>query len=96
MKINQMAELILIRNYIANSIDNHNFKRDKVNQLNNILITLDKNLTDEIISDKFKSNLNLLNVEDAVKEVIDNNNLKREMKASNKIVTVEEGKVEVR
>jgi hypothetical protein len=95
MKINEIVDLIQIRNYVANSINNHSLKRDSVNQLNTTLILLDKMLVEELTGDKFKEKINFENAQEAIKEVIQTTNIKYNMKPSNKTVIVEEGKAKV-
>ena len=96
MKINEIVDLITIRNYVANSINNHSIKRDSVNQLNTTLMLLDKMLVEELISDKFKEKINFKNAEEVVKEVIQTTNIKYNMKPTNKFVTIEDGKAEIK
>jgi hypothetical protein len=96
MKTNEIVDLIQIRNYVANSINNHSIKRESVNQLNTTLILLDKMLVSELTGDNFKQKINFENAESAVREVMQTTNIKYNMKSSNKVVTMEEGKAEIK
>lgn len=96
MKISEIVNLITIRNYVANSINNHSIRRDVVNELNKTLILLDKTLTDEIIGDAFKNAISFENADAAVKEVIKTTNIKNGMNKTEKIVVIEEGMSQTR
>jgi hypothetical protein len=96
MKTNEIVDLIQIRNYVANSINNHSIKRESVNQLNTTLILLDKMLVSELTGDNFKQKINFENAENAVREVMQTTNIKYNMKPSNKVVTMGEGKAEIK
>lgn len=96
MKKIDASSLITIRNYVVMSIDNHNLSREKINQLNKLKILLDKVITDYLISEDFISSLNIENAESVIKETLENNNLKKDMKSGFKFVVVDEGKAEVK
>jgi hypothetical protein len=96
MKISEIVDLIHVRNYVANSINNHSLKRDSVNQLNTTLILLDKMLVSELTGSTFKDKIHFENAKEAVQEVVETTNIKFNMKPSSKIVVVNEDKVEVK
>ncbi len=57
MKIVEIADLISIRNYVANSINNFSLKREHVRDLDKTLALLDNILVEEITGDSFKETI---------------------------------------
>lgn len=96
MKKIDIPSLINIRNYVVLSIDNHNLSRVKINHLNKLKLLLDKVITDHLVSEEFLLSLNIEDPSAAIKEVLDNNNFKKDLKSENKFVVMEEGKAEVK
>jgi len=72
MKVNEISDLIQIRNYVSESINNFSIKRETVNELNKTLLLLDKILVDELTGEKFKNKISFEeNANSAAKEAIE-------------------------
>jgi hypothetical protein len=77
MKVNEIADLIKIRDYISISINNFSIKRESVNDLNKTLILLDKILVDELTGSAFREKINFQSEANlALQEVIETRKLK--------------------
>ena len=94
--IKDIVDLIAIRNYVSNSVNNFSLKREVSNELNSMTILLDKMIIDQLMGKEFKELINFGQASEAVKEVVKTTNLKSSMNPSNKFVTIEEGKPEVK
>lgn len=90
-----LTDLISIRNYVSLSINNFSLKREDINKLNTTLIMLDKLIVSKLFSDEFKKLINFDNAKDAIQEVINTNNIRVGMNASEKVVTINDGKPEI-
>lgn len=72
MKVNEIADLIQIRNYLSESINNFSISRAGVNELNRTLVLLDKVLVKELTGEKFRERVSFgENVDEALQEVIE-------------------------
>ena len=80
MKINEIADLIAIRNYVQLSQDNYNLRKEQVAELRTILILLDKKIANVLVGDEFKSLVNFEEAKAAVAEVAAINNIKSGLK----------------
>lgn len=94
--LQEIVDLITIRNYAANSVNNHSLKRDVTNQLNTTVILLDKILVEQLVSEEFKSLVHFENASEIIKDVVKHTSLKGNMNPSNVVVTIENGKPELK
>lgn len=54
MDLKEINDLINIRQYIANSAGNFNIDKKVINDLNNVLITIDKKIVASLVGQEFK------------------------------------------
>jgi hypothetical protein len=94
--IKDISDLINIRNYVASSVNNFNLKRETTNHLNKVMMLLDRLIINDLNSDQFKSIISFEDADEVVKEVAMNNNIKANLSPSNKTVTMENGKPEIK
>jgi hypothetical protein len=76
MDLREITDLIAIRNHIVNSINNYALARDKVSQLNEMLILLDRRIVDKLLDQDFKDFLGFKDVKKFVQEARENNNIR--------------------
>ena len=77
MNYQEILNLISIRNYIANMINNSNIiDRATVSELNGTLILIDKKIIEMLKSQEFKSYIGYQEVRQAIEEVAKLNNIK--------------------
>lgn len=81
MNFQELTDLIAIRNYVSNTINNTNsIDRATVSELSGTLILLDKKILNIIKGTDFKSFINYQDVKQAIKEVVDLNNIRSGLK----------------
>jgi len=80
MKINEISDLIAIRNYVQLSQDNYNLRKEHVAELRMILVLLDKKLASTLLGDEFKKFVNFEEGKAAMAEVAAINNIKSGLK----------------
>ncbi len=80
MKINEISDLIAIRNYVQLSQDNYNLRKEQVAELRTILILLDKKLANALTGAEFKEFVNFEEAKAAIAEVAAINNIKSGLK----------------
>lgn len=95
-QLKEVVDLIVIRNYVASSVNNFSLKREVTNELNSMTMLLDKLIIDQLTSKEFKSLIHFDQASEVVKDVAKTTNIKAIMNPSNKVVTIEEGKAEVK
>lgn len=76
----EMGNLIQIRNYIHQSVNNFNLERNKVNSLGDMLILIDKLIIEKLLANDFKSLINFQDLKQYKDEVIKHNNIKSGLK----------------
>lgn len=76
MDLTELNSLIGIRSYVVNVINNSAFDRSIVNDLNGMLILLDKKIVSLLRSPEFKGYIGFEDVKKAIQEVADLNNIK--------------------
>jgi hypothetical protein len=54
MKLSEITGLIEIRSYISSAVNNYSLHRDKVKQLNEMLILIDARIVEKLLSKDFK------------------------------------------
>ena len=86
MKLAEISQLIEVRNYAVNAVNNFNLDREDGRAMQKMLILLDKLIVKEMLSPEFKKIVEFSKADEAVAEVINNNNIKRDMKHSKDIV----------
>ena len=74
MKVNEINDLIQIRNYVSNLTESmYMFKKDKMRELNTIKFLLDEKIINDLCSDEFKQYVNYEeNADKVMKEVREN------------------------
>lgn len=80
MNLEEVGQLINIRNYIYNSINNHAIERSVVNELNGMLILIDKKIVNLLCGEAFKDYIDYKDVKKAIQEVAVRNNIKSGLK----------------
>lgn len=76
MNVDEITNLITIRQYVVNSTGNPAIDRATVTYMNNILILLDKKIIGLLQSDEFREYVNYADVRKAVEEVARITNIK--------------------
>lgn len=85
MKLQEISNLIQIRNYVSSAINNFSIDKKVIKELNNTLILLDRRITEELVSDVFKEHIGFDPVgnPNQIREVITNaimvNDIKKNM-----------------
>ena len=72
----ELVDLIAIRQYVVNATANPTMDRPSVNYLNGSLILIDKKILGILQSPQFKEYINYSNVGSAIKQVVEQNNIK--------------------
>lgn len=76
MNLSQLNELIAVRNYVNNAINNFNTKKEKLAELSNMLIVLDDLIVNNILSSNFKDQIGYSSEHQAIKDLRIKNNIK--------------------
>ena len=76
MDLQELVDLITIRQYVVNSTANATIDRGTVTVMNNTLILIDKKILSLLQSKEFKEYINYGDVRKAVEEVANINNIK--------------------
>lgn len=71
-----IADLITIRQYIANSRENHLVDRQTLNSLNAMLVLLDKKIINSLFGKEFKDFINFEEAKKTMEDVVKYNNIK--------------------
>lgn len=75
MKLQELTDLIAIRSYVVDSSNNGSLNRKTVNYMNGILLLIDKKIISLLQSDDFKEYIQYKDLQQAVSEVVHNNNI---------------------
>ena len=76
LNIEEIVNLITIRQYVVNSTANPALDRKAVNYMNGTLLMIDKKIMSLLESEKFKEYINYKDVRKAVEEVVKLNDIK--------------------
>lgn len=76
MDLQEITNLIKVREYILTSIGNPYFDRQTVNTLNGMLILIDGKIVNLLQSDSFKEYINFKDVKKAIQDVARITNIK--------------------
>lgn len=74
MILTEVVDLITIREYIVNTINNPVLSKEKVNELSGILILLDNKIVSILRSTQFKTYIEYDKVKEAIKEASQESN----------------------
>lgn len=74
MGLQEITNLIQLRNYISTAVNNMSTERKAMNELHNMLLLIDQKLVNTIISDNFKEELGIKDSGKAVSEIVKTNN----------------------
>lgn len=74
--LKEILDLISIRQYLATTVNNPAFDRPTVNFVSHSLILVDKKIVSLLQGEDFKEYINYGDVKQAVKEVVDQNNIR--------------------
>jgi hypothetical protein len=66
--LNEISNLIGIRNYISTMINNYAISRDTVANLNKMVIVLDRRIVDKLLSNEFKEYVGFQDAEKLLSE----------------------------
>ena len=80
MKLNEITDLISVRQYVYNSISNSSIDRATVNVMSGMLILIDKKIMSLLQENKFKEYIDYKDVKKAVEEVARINNIRSSLK----------------
>lgn len=80
MNLSEITELIKVREYLVASSNNYNINRSDANELNGILLLIDKKLVELLKSSSFKEYVGFSNVKEVVQEVRRMNDIKSGLK----------------
>lgn len=76
MDLKELTDLISIRQYVINSTANPAIDRAAINEMNGMLILLDKRIISILRGEEFKEYIGYANVRKAIEEVANANNIK--------------------
>ena len=79
MNLTEITDLIQIRQYVANSIENHNIDRPTVNAMSGTLLLLDKKIMSLLLGDQFKTYIHFDEVAKVTEEVVRFRNIRNGM-----------------
>jgi len=79
INLDEINNLISIRTYIGNTLNNPTVSKEKVRELNGILLLLDRMIVENILDPKFKAYVKYNEVENAIKEAREITNIKSGM-----------------
>lgn len=99
MKVEKIAQLIEIRNYVVNAVHNFNLNREDSREMGKMLTLLDKHITGAILDSNFKKLINFEEEADkALAEARENNsgaftqaNLKKDMPVKQSVAVIPDG-----
>jgi len=80
MKLSEITDLIVIRNYIENTRNNSAIDKDTIKTINGMLILLDRKILAQLQTSEFKQLIDYKNVNQAVEEVVKLTNIKSGLK----------------
>jgi len=80
MDLKELTELIAIRQYVVNSTGNMTLDRPTVNELNGMLILLDKKIVGILKGPEFKDYIGYQGVKQAIEDVVRITNIKSGLK----------------
>ena len=80
MKLNELNELIVIRNYVCNSTGNGAIDKTTINYLNNLLLLIDKKIIELLSSEDFKEYIHYGDLQEAIAKVRKITNIKSGIK----------------
>ena len=76
MDLQELVNLITVRQYVVNSTGNSSFTKKTINTLCNMLVVIDNKIVESLQSEEFKTYINYADVKRAVEEVRNINNIK--------------------
>jgi len=80
MDLKELTDLIAVRQYVINTTGNMSIDRATVNELNGILILLDKKIISILKDTEFKNYIGYQNVKQAIQDVARITNIKSGLK----------------
>lgn len=80
MDLKELSDLITIRQYVVNSTGNMSLDRPTVNELNGMLILLDKKIVGILKGTEFKDYIGYEGVKQAIEDVVRITNIKSGLK----------------
>lgn len=76
MDLFEISNLIQIRNYIAQAIQNYGIKKEVVSELNDMILMVDKLIIDNLTSPQFKEKISFSNLKEIKEDIIKRSNIK--------------------
>ena len=80
MNLEEISNLIQIRQYVSESVNNYGIDKSVIPELNGMVILLDKLIIEKLMTDEFKQYINFADKAKAVAEVARRNNIKSGLK----------------
>jgi hypothetical protein len=74
MNLNEITQLIEIRSYVFNAINNFNLPKEEGHQLNKMLVLIDRRIVDRLMGEEFKNFLGYQDADKVMLEAAKNNN----------------------
>lgn len=71
MQLEEITQLIAIRDYIVNATCNFNLNRDDTRELSKMLILVDKRIVEKLLAPEFKKLINFAGANKAMADAID-------------------------
>jgi len=76
MDVSEISNLIQIRSYMAQAIQNYGIKKEVVSELNDMILMVDKLIIDNITSPQFKEKIGFSNLKEVKDDIIRRSNIK--------------------
>jgi len=76
MDLAEISNLIQIRNYMAQAIQNYGIKKEVVSELNDMILMVDKLIIDGLTGPEFKEKISFSNLKEIKAEIIKRSNIK--------------------
>ena len=80
MDISEISNLIAIRTYVVQSVNNYSLQKSVVSEMSAMIILLDKLIIEKLMSQDFKKLINFADKDKAVAEVAKITNIKSGLK----------------
>ncbi len=80
MDLQEITNLISLRQYVQDSLSNPTIDRQTISYLNGVLIMIDKKLIAQLKSDEFKEYINYSDVKQSIEDVARITNIKSGLK----------------
>jgi hypothetical protein len=76
MDLSEISNLIQIRSYMAQAIQNYGIKKEVVSEINDMILMVDKLIIEKLTSPQFKEKIGFANLKEVKDDIIKRSNIK--------------------